>query len=192
MHRLYLASRSPRRLELLQSIGVHPIVLPADVDESRLADETPEDYVRRLAIAKAQYAYNALPEADRGPVLGSDTTVLLGGGIMGKPRDRTHALAMLARLSGRTHRVLTGVALVNGRVHYRINDTRVSFRPISRAEAEAYWRSGEPMDKAGGYAIQGLGGIFVSGLEGSHSGVMGLPLFETAQLLTVAGFGLLR
>ncbi len=162
------------------------------MDESRLPDEAPEDYVLRLAIAKAQYAYNVLPKADRGPVLGSDTTVLADGGVMGKPRDQTHALAMLARLSGRTHRVLTGVALVNGRVHYRLNDTRVSFRPISRAEAEAYWRSGEPVDKAGGYAIQGLGGIFVRGLEGSHSGVMGLPLFETAQLLAEAGIGLLR
>ncbi len=162
------------------------------MDESRLSVETPENYVRRLAIAKAQCAYNALSATDRGPVLGADTAVLVDGDILGKPRDRADALAMMALLSGRTHRVLTGVALVDERVQYRVSDNRVSFRSIGRAEAQAYWHSGEPADKAGGYAIQGLGAIFVSGLEGSYSGVMGLPLFETAQLLAGAGIGVLR
>ena len=189
--RVYLASRSPRRLELLRQIGVYPAVVTADVDEAVLSGETPEGYVRRLAIAKARTAYEALPEQSKGPVLGSDTAVVAGAAILGKPRDRVDALAMLRGLAGRTHRVLTGVALVDGGVHYRLSDSRVSFRPIGEAEALAYWESGEPADKAGAYGIQGLGAVFVTGLEGSYSGVMGLPLFETAQLLAEAGVHLL-
>jgi septum formation protein len=175
----------------LRQIGVSPEVVSADVDEAVLPGETPEAYVRRLAIAKAHTAYRALPERGKGPVLGSDTAVVAGAAILGKPRDRADALAMLRALAGRTHRVLTGVALVDGEVHYRLSDSRVSFRPIGEAEALAYWHSGEPADKAGAYGIQGLGAVFVTGLEGSYSGVMGLPLFETAQLLAEVGVHLL-
>ncbi len=190
--RLYLASRSPRRLELLRQIGLSPEVLSADVDESRLAGETPEDYVRRLAVAKAQHLYNGLPPAPRVAVLGSDTAVVLEQRIFGKPENEADALGMLAALSGRTHRVLTGVALAHERLDYRLSESRVSFRSISASEARAYWASGEPADKAGAYAIQGLGALFVRHLQGSFSGVMGLPLFETAELLHGAGIQVLR
>jgi len=190
--KLYLASRSPRRLELLRQIGVHPEVVSCDVDEAVLSGETPEGYVRRLAIAKARCAYDALPREQRGPVLGADTAVVAGAALLGKPRDRDHGVAMLRDLAGRTHRVLTGVALVAGGVQYRLSDSRVSFRPIDEAEALTYWHSGEPADKAGGYGIQGLGAVFVERLEGSYSGVMGLPLFETAELLAEAGIELLN
>jgi septum formation protein len=184
---LYLASRSPRRLELLRQIGIEPRVVVADVDESPLAGESPEAYVRRLAVDKARSAYNALPADARGPVLGADTAVVAAGRVLGKPEHAEQAVDMLLELSGRTHRVLTGVALVDDGVRYRLSDSRVSFRPIRASEARAYWDTGEPADKAGGYAIQGLGALFIEGLEGSYSGVMGLPLYETAQLLAEAG-----
>jgi septum formation protein len=189
---IHLASRSPRRLQLLRQIGIRPRVMAADLDESLLPGESPEAYVRRLAVNKAQYAYNALPPKRRGPVFGADTAVVAAGRVLGKPQDREHAVEMLLSLSGRTHRVLTGVALVDGAVRYRLSDSRVSFRPIDEAEARAYWDTGEPADKAGGYGIQGLGAVFVEGLEGSYSGVMGLPLYETAELLSEAGIALLR
>jgi septum formation protein len=189
---IHLASRSPRRLQLLRQIGIRPRVMAADLDESLLPGESPEAYVRRLAVNKAQYAYNALPPERRGPVFGADTAVVAAGRVLGKPQDREHAVEMLLSLSGRTHRVLTGVALVDGAVRYRLSDSRVSFRPIDEAEARAYWDTGEPADKAGGYGIQGLGAVFVEGLEGSYSGVMGLPLYETAELLSEAGITLLR
>jgi septum formation protein len=185
--KLCLASRSPRRRELLAQLGLRSCVMAVDLDESALPGECPEDYVRRLAVAKAQTAYAALPATTRLPVLGADTAVVLGSRIFGKPRDGAEARAMLARLSGRQHRVLTGVALLHERLDYRLSASQVRFRRISAAEAEAYWRSGEPADKAGGYAIQGLGAVFVAALQGSYSGVMGLPLFETAQLLAAAG-----
>jgi len=175
---------------LLSQIGITAEVVTADVDETPLPGESPERYVRRLAIAKAEAVYQGLRVQGGGPVLGADTAVVAGGSILGKPRDREEALAMLGLLSGRTHRVLTGVALIDGGVHFRLSDSRVSFRPLSAAEATAYWETGEPADKAGAYAIQGLGAVFVSGLEGSYSGVMGLPLFETAELLSLAGIEL--
>jgi len=190
--RIYLASRSPRRLELLAQIGIFPEVLSCDVDETPLPGETPEAYVQRLAVAKARTAYAAPAAADRGPVLGADTAVVVDDAILGKPRDRAQALAMLRMLAGRSHRVLTGVALVDSAVHYRLSESRVGFRPIGEAEALAYWESGEPADKAGGYGIQGLGAVFVSSLEGSYSGVMGLPLFETAELLREVGIDILN
>ena len=188
---IYLASRSPRRLELLRQIGIEPEIMVADLDERLLPDESPEAYVCRLAVGKAQCAYNALPAERRGPVLGADTAVVVSDRVLGKPRDAEHGMEMLLSLSGRTHRVLTGVALVNDGVHYRLSDSRVSFRPIDEAEALAYWHSGEPADKAGGYGIQGLGALFVERLEGSYSGVMGLPLFETAELLQESGIKIL-
>jgi len=186
---IYLASQSPRRRELLDQIGVPHQTLSAPVDETPQADESPEDYVQRLAVAKAQSGYASLgSSAGDHPVLGADTVVVLDGHILGKPRDREHGIAMLNALAGREHRVLTGVALVSDAgVAYRLSDNRVSFRPLGKAEIAAYWDSGEPLDKAGGYAVQGLGAMFISHLSGSYSGVMGLPLFETAELLSHAG-----
>lgn len=180
-----LASESPRRRELLAQLGVPHLVQPADLDETRPAHEPAADYVVRVACAKA------LAVRARGvqlPVLAADTAVVLGDAVFGKPRDRAEGLAMLARLAGRTHRVLTAVALAHaGGVAFHLSASEVRMRAISEAECAAYWDSGEPHDKAGGYAIQGRGAVFVEHLSGSYSGVVGLPLFETAQLLHAAG-----
>ena len=186
---LVLASAAPRRRELLIQIGVRHRVLAVDLDESRRPGETVEDFVQRLALAldKALAGWQALPAVARGPVLGADTLVVLDGEPLGKPVDREEALTMLARLSGRTHEVLTAVALVTPEPEVRLSRSQVTFRPIAADERLAYWESGEPVDKAGAYGIQGLGAIFVARLEGSYSGVMGLPLFETAALLAEAG-----
>ena len=176
---------SPRRRELLAQIGVPHSVAAAHVDESLLPEESPADYVARLARLKA------VTVRERGevlPVLAADTTVVLEGSVFGKPSGRTEGLDMLAALAGRTHEVLTAVALATGQgVALRVNSSSVRFRDIERAEREAYWETGEPRDKAGGYAIQGYGAVFVAALNGSYSGVMGLPLFETAELLRAAG-----
>jgi septum formation protein len=181
---LCLASVSPRRRELLAQIGVPHTVTGADIDETALAQETPADYVTRLAVQKA------LAVRQRGehlPVLAADTTVVLDGSIFGKPRDRGEGVAMLARLSGRTHQVLTAVALAHDDgVARLLSASAVRFRVLTADECRAYWETGEPRDKAGGYAIQGLGAMFIESLSGSYSGVMGLPLFETAQLLSAA------
>ena len=181
-----LASASPRRSLLLAQIGVSHRVVPADIDERRHAAEPIEDCVRRLAQQKAQQVSQRL--CDPGlPVLGADTAVVIDGEMLGKPRDRDDALAMLARLSGREHAVISAVALLGrGSMSSRISHSAVRFRTLSPAECAAYWASGEPRDKAGAYAIQGLGAVFVQALQGSYSGVMGLPLFETAALLTAA------
>ena len=184
---LVLASASPRRRELLTQIGVPHRVLVVDLDESRRSGESVEDFVQRLARDKALAGWHALPAVERGPVLGADTLVVLDGEPLGKPRDREDALTMLARLSGRSHEVLTAVALVDPEPRVRLSRSRVTFRPTSAAERLAYWDSGEPADKAGAYGIQGLGAIFVAHLEGSYSGVMGLPLCETAELLAEVG-----
>jgi septum formation protein len=192
---LLLASRSPRRRELLTQIGVVHQVLEVAVDETPRPGEAPAEYVLRLAVAKAQAGAAAQTQtqtAARAPVLAADTTLALGDRILGKPVDREDFLAIFAALSGASHKVLTGVALAQGeRVESRLSVSRVSFRPIGLEERLAYWASGEPRDKAGGYAIQGLGALFVASLEGSYSGVMGLPLFETAELLRGAGYRLL-
>ena len=189
---LLLASGSPRRRELLAQIGVpHAVVVPG-IPEERRAGEGVEDCVQRLALAKAR-AGHAVAQARSEewghlPVLGADTAVVLGSEMLGKPADRAEALAMLARLSGVTHRVLTAVALVHaGGEAVRLSESHVEFRALTPHECDAYWASGEPRDKAGGYAVQGLGAVFIRGLAGSYSGVMGLPLFETAQLLDAAG-----
>jgi len=184
---VYLASLSPRRQELLQQIGVHYEVLPVDVDETPAAGENAEDYAQRLALAKAGAGWSSLAEKKRLPVLGADTVVVANGTIMGKPRDRQQAIAMLQALSGSTHEVLTAVALVAEYSLVCLNISRVTFRTLSLSECEAYWETGEPADKAGAYAIQGLGAVFIARLEGSYSGVMGLPLFETAELLQESG-----
>lgn len=190
---LYLASGSPRRRELLASLGLRFERILAPVDESPLAAEPATDYVRRLALAKALAGQAALAAGQpRRPVLGADTTVVLDGELLGKPRDRGEGLAMLARLSGREHRVLSGVALVAGeRTALRVQESRVRFRVLGAAERTAYWATGEPADKAGAYGIQGLGASFVAELHGSHSGVMGLPLCETAELLREFGIDIL-
>lgn len=184
MPTLYLASASPRRSELLAQIGVPFTVLASNVDESVLPDEAPQQYVERLARAKAQ-AGLALPgRAVDGCVLGADTCVVLDGLILGKPADQHEAQQMLQALSGREHQVLTAVALATANsCESRLVTSRVSFREISAAEIQAYWHTGEPQDKAGGYAIQGLAAIFVRQLHGSYSAVVGLPLCETAELL---------
>lgn len=185
---IYLASRSPRRRELLLQIGVHHEVVHADVDESLHPGEAPAEYVIRLALEKARAARQGRPSL---PVLGADTAVVIDNEILGKPRDRDDFLAMMRRLSGHSHKVLTGVALVGEDEESRLSVSKVSFRTLSEREAEAYWESGEPADKAGGYAIQGLGALFITRVEGSYSGVMGLPLFETAELLRAAHIELL-
>jgi septum formation protein len=181
--RLILASSSPRRLALLAQLGLTCQVRPADVDESWQAGEDPSVYVVRLARAKAQAV------GEPGAVtLGADTTVVLEGRILGKPADRADGVAMLMRLSGRTHQVMTGVAVCQGgRLESCCVVTDVRFRPIGLREAEAYWATGEGADKAGGYGIQGLGGVFAERIAGSYSAVVGLPLAETERLLR--GFG---
>ncbi|KPD29604.1 nucleoside triphosphate pyrophosphatase [Pseudomonas paraeruginosa] len=185
MSSLYLASASPRRRELLAQIGVPLSVLSIAIDETPLPDEAPAAYVERLARGKAAAGLAMLAElGGEGCVLGADTSVVIDGRILGKPADESDGLAMLAALSGREHQVLTAVALAAATgIEARVVECRVRFRQIGRDEALRYWLSGEPADKAGGYAIQGLGAIFVSRIEGSYSAVVGLPLCETAELL---------
>jgi septum formation protein len=181
---LYLASRSPRRQELLRQVGLRFELVPADVDERRQPGQSPADYAVAMALGKAHAGNLAARIARPLPVLGADTDVVIDGEILGKPRGRDEALAMLARLAGRTHEVHSGVALVLGaRAETALSVTRVSFGPITPAQASAYWDSGEPADKAGAYAIQGRGAQFVREIHGSYSGVVGLPLYETLQLL---------
>jgi septum formation protein len=186
---LCLASTSPRRRELLAALGVKFRVVHVDVDEALLEGESPAEMVLRLAVAKAEAA-----DIEAGSLaLGADTAVVVGDEALGKPLDEADALAMLAKLSGRSHEVLTGVALRGPRgTHTALSTTDVYFREISRDEALAYWQSGEPQDKAGAYAVQGLGGVFVEHIKGSYSGVVGLPVFETAALLAEAGFDVIK
>jgi septum formation protein len=189
---LYLASASPRRRELLAQIGIQFETLAVTVEEWRAANETPLAYVQRVALAKAQAGWAELGARVPRPVLGADTEVVLDGEVLGKPQDRDHGLAMLARLSGRTHEVLSAVAIVTGeRVLTRLSRSSVSFRVMTAAQCAAYWATGEPLGKAGGYAIQGRGALFVTDLHGSYSGVMGLPLCETGELLRELGIELL-
>lgn len=187
---VYLASQSPRRRELLGQIGVSHTVIAVDLDEAPRPGEVPEDYARRVALDKARAGRAATPDS-RVPVLAADTLVTLDGRILGKPRDAEEAAAMLGLLSGRTHRVLSAVALIGAEERLALSESQVSFRAIPDWEARAYWATGEPADKAGGYAIQGLGALFVRELRGSYSGVMGLPLHETALLLAEEGIPLL-
>jgi len=185
---IYLASGSPRRRELLQQIGVPFRVIGADLDETALRGESPLAYVSRLAQAKAGLGWERSRASGHAPVLAADTAVVLEGGILGKPSGMKDAIAMLLRLSGRAHEVLTAVALrtVTGS-EVKVSRSVVTFRSIDSSEARAYWETAEPSDKAGAYAIQGYAAIFISDLKGSYSGVMGLPLFETAELLKAAG-----
>ena len=182
---LLLASSSPRRRELLLRLGVAFQVRPQDIDESVLNVEKPYDYVQRVALGKALSALAANPDA---LVLAADTSVIVDDQILGKPQDSGDALSMLNLLSNREHTVFTGVTLVNSeRQRSTVVRTTVKFRSISSAEAQRYWATGEPIGKAGGYAIQGFGAAFVESIEGSFSNVVGLPLFETAQYLQEFG-----
>ncbi|WP_448106325.1 Maf family protein [Pseudomonas azerbaijanoccidentalis] len=184
MKQLFLASGSPRRRELLTQIGVSFTAVSADIDETPLTEESPSAYVERLARGKAAAGRDAVVSDADFCVLGADTAVVLDGKILGKPVDEADACAMLMMLSGNEHQVLTAIAVLDGeRCESRVITSRVRFRQISRDEAAAYWASGEPRDKAGGYGIQGLGAVFVAGLNGSYSAVVGLPLCETAELL---------
>ena len=185
---LHLASSSPRRKEILSALGLTFSAGGVDADERRLEGEAPEAMVLRLARAKA----TARGDRRASLILGADTAVVLGEQIFGKPQDGDAAVEMLARLSGRTHRVLTGVALSTpDGITEALSETEVRFREIRPDEARAYWQSGEPRDKAGAYAIQGLGAVFVESISGSYSGVVGLPVFETAVLLQRAGLKVL-
>jgi len=186
---IYLASGSSRRRELLQQIGVSYRVIDTAVDETVLRDEAPFSYVSRVAAAKANAGWQCRRDPHDAPVLAADTAVVLDGNILGKPRDRVDALDMLHRLSGRSHEVLTGVALRTAAgLDARVSRSVVTFRCLDATEAGAYWDTGEPRDKAGAYAIQGRAAAFIADLRGSYSGVMGLPLFETAELLQSAGY----
>jgi septum formation protein len=188
---IYLASQSPRRRELLRQIGVTHSVVHVDVSEHLHAGESAHEFVARVALDKARAGWHALSGRQRRPVLGADTVVLAGENLLGKPRDRDAALSMLRLLSGRTHEVLTAVALVSDSEAVRVSTSSVTFRTLGEAECAAYWETGEPTDKAGAYAVQGLAAMFISRLDGSYSGVMGLPLFETAQLLQEFGIDML-
>ena len=186
----HLASTSPRRRDILQTLGVEFAVVTVDTDETPLDGESPQDLVLRLATAKAEAAADAATDA--GIVLAADTVVVLGDRVLGKPGNCDDAVEMLLALSGQTHSVLTGVALrtADG-TRVALSATDVRFREIDQDEATAYWQSGEPCDKAGAYGIQGLGGVFVEAIDGSYSGVMGLPVFETVELLRSAGIEVL-
>ena len=192
-NRFYLASRSPRRRELLIQAGFNYAELPqgaADVDETPKAGEAAEDYVLRVARDKAAAGWRAVAAHGLAalPVLTADTTVVIDGAIIGKPDDARHAVAMLAQLSAREHQVLTAVALANAAgVTTRLSVSTVEFRAISLAEIEHYVATGEPLDKAGAYGVQGRAAIFIRAIRGSYSGIMGLPLFETAELLGALG-----
>ena len=184
---LHLASKSPRRHQLLQQLGVAFDVLDVDVPEQRAAGETPQAYVSRVARDKA--AAGALLVKPGGVVLGADTEVVLGDDVFGKPRDAVDAAAMLRRLSGRTHAVISAVwALSGGRQECAVCVSQVRFATLDESDIAVYVATGEPFGKAGAYAIQGRGAALIEHLEGSYSGVMGLPLFETARLLR--GFGI--
>jgi septum formation protein len=185
---IYLASGSPRRRELLQQIGVPFRVVGAAVDETVLPGEASQVYVARLAAAKADAGWEQTGGADRLPVLAADTAVVLDGTILGKPANRPDGEGMLRRLSGRTHEVWTAIALRTAAgLRGKISRSEVTFRSIAADEVRSYWETGEGLDKAGAYAIQGRAAVFIADLRGSFSGVMGLPLFETAELLSDAG-----
>lgn len=183
---LLLASQSPRRAELLRQIQVPFIAKGVAFDESLLSNESPEQYVQRLALGKAQLG---LAQSDGSlPVLGADTVAVLDGEILGKPKDQADSQRMLRALSGRTHQILTAIALVTAEQQWqKLVCTEVTFANLSDAQILAYWQSGEPADKAGSYGIQGLAAQFICQINGSYSAVVGLPLYETSQLLLAAG-----
>ena len=192
--KIILASQSPRRVAILKQMGIDCVVMPADIDESQLANEAPTDYVLRLAKQKALAIQGKLEAQLNGqhaemPILAADTTVALGDSIFGKPEDDADAMQMLKKLSGTLHQVHTAVAVVfNQQIELALNTTLVEMMPLSDAMIEAYIASNEHADKAGSYAIQGLAGNWINRIDGSYSGVMGLPVHETAMLLKKLGF----
>jgi septum formation protein len=181
---IYLASQSPRRQQLLQQIGIEFELVHAEVDETPLENEDPEHYVLRMASEKA---LNAFHNDMSKPLLAADTSVICEGKILGKPENEKDFLAMFDRLSDNAHQVMTAIAVTNNKdaaaIKTRVSVSEVIFRKITRNEALRYWQTGEPADKAGGYGIQGSGAVFITQISGSYSGIMGLPLFETAELL---------
>lgn len=200
--RIYLASQSPRRRELLKQIGVNfEMLLPRfdprrqlDTDETPLADEVPEQYVQRICQAKADAGWKALKlrNLPSFPVLAADTSVILDGKIIGKPHSREQATDTLRTLSGRQHQVLSAVAIMfEKRMEMRLSTSKITFATLSEERIRRYLLTNEPLDKAGSYAIQGYAAAFIQNIEGSYSGVMGLPLFETAELLQVFGYPVL-
>jgi septum formation protein len=199
---VYLASKSARRQELLRQLGVDftPLLMREaagrrrDVVETPRKDEPPLDYIKRIARTKAAVGWHQMGRRGLAPkpVLAADTEVVLDGTVFGKPKDAADAVEMLRRLSGKTHDVSTGVAIRwNTQIMLAVSSSRVTFRAMDNDEIDRYVATGEPFDKAGAYAIQGRGATFVSHLDGSYSGVMGLPLFETAEMLTKIGFQVL-
>lgn len=186
-----LASRSPRRRELLQQVGVDFDVVDVTVDESALPGESPQQRVCRLALAKARAGVEASNGEPR-PVIGADTLVVCDERVLGKPAGRADGIGMLKSLSGRTHCVLSAVAVVAEQATVELSSSDVTFRTLSDAECAAYWDTGEPADKAGAYAIQGYAAMFIEELRGSYSGVMGLPLHETCRMLAAVGISLME
>lgn len=181
---IYLASRSPRRRELLQQMGVDFAVISADIDESVIADEQPAAYVQRIAREKAQVGLNSLNGQEKRPVLAADTAVIVDGQIFGKPVNDDAARRMLKQLSRKTHQVMTAVALAfNGDIKQALSVSDVRFASLSEADIDWYLATGEGQDKAGSYAVQGLGALFIEEIRGSYSGIVGLPVRETGQLL---------
>lgn len=193
---IVLASSSPRRKELLEQIGIKPIIIPAEVDESSLAADSAEELVEVLAEAKAQWVFAKLDKSNYsspGFVLGADTVVVLDGQVLGKPVDAENAKNMLRTLSGKTHHVITGVCLISipqGKIDTWHEVTKVTFRPLSDAEIAAYVMTGEPMDKAGAYGIQGKGALLVEKIDGCYNNVVGLPLGRLGEKLAEMGVNL--
>jgi septum formation protein len=188
-YQLVLASASPRRLLLLQQIGIEAMVYPVNIDETPQSYESSFDLVKRLALEKARVGHNdMIQKGIKLPVLGSDTIVEIDGSVLGKPSDELEAETMLAMLSGRIHSVHTAVAVVTSFGEYsEMSSSRVEFAPLNKDMIRSYVETGEPLDKAGAYAIQGIAGQFVKSLDGSYSGVMGLPLYETTRVLEACG-----
>ena len=185
---IILASASPRRFELLQQINVRAIVQSVDIDESQKPDEPVKDYVQRLAMEKAQCGFETIENEQKLPVLGADTIVEVNGVILGKPENRPQAKNMLQQLSGKKHTVHTSVAIVTEDERFiDTSSSQVYFKVLEELEIDCYLATGEADDKAGAYAIQGIAAQFIKNINGSFSGVMGLPLFETAQLLKQCG-----
>jgi septum formation protein len=191
MKNLILASASPRRSELLKQINLAHTIQVANIDETPLANEKPVDYVLRVAHEKSLLVFQQ-ENNNHSVVLAADTSVVLEGEIMGKPDNLEQAMAMLSALSAKTHEVYSAVSVRGKLIQETCCISQVTFRRLSEQEIINYWQTGEPADKAGSYAIQGLGSVFVQSIKGSFSGIMGLPLFEAAQLLENEGIGILN
>ena len=191
MKQLILASQSPRRKALLAQLGYQFITKAADIDESVRSDENAKEYVIRLAKEKAQAIFLALPvqQQVQSVVIGADTSVVIDSDILGKPANEAECISTLMRLQNKQHQVFTAIAVIdqNNKVVSKLIETQVQFKTLTLDEIKAYWNTGEPCDKAGSYAIQGIGGQFVTTINGSYSAVVGLPLYETVQLLAQAG-----